>query len=526
MQNREWDAVVIGGGAAGLSAAQMLGRARRRTLVIDEGSPRNRFAAHMHGVLGHDGIEPQALLARGRDELDRYGVHVEKGAVADIRDEGAVLRLTRVDGTVDTARAVIIATGVRDELPSVAGLDELWGHSVLHCPYCHGFEVAGARLGVLATSALSIHQIELVRQWSAEVTAFTAAIEPLDETVRTRLRSRGIHIVDTPVTAVRAHDGALRAVQDAAGVAHEVDALFVAPSVVVDIAFADGLGLARHDEPGSPLAVDGRGATSHPRVWAAGNVAAPHGNVPVAMATGSMAGAAVNAALVDEDTEFAVAASARRRAVEWEQRYAERDSVWSGRVNAAVADVTADLEAGTALEIGCGEGADAVWLAERGWRVTAVDLSPTAIRRARAVAAERGLSDRLSFVVGSGADAAPPGTFDLVSASFLHSWDEDFPRIPLLRAAADRVAGGGHLLVVSHAAAPPWSTGHGDGHTPRLLPPEEELRLLALDPDAWEHVIVETRRREVTDPDGRPATLEDGILLLRRRPERTQITDA
>jgi thioredoxin reductase len=110
MQNREWDAVVIGGGAAGLSAAQMLGRARRRTLVIDEGSPRNRFAAHMHGVLGHDGIEPQALLARGRDELDRYGVHVEKGAVADIRDEGAVLRLTRVDGTVDTARAVI-ATG-------------------------------------------------------------------------------------------------------------------------------------------------------------------------------------------------------------------------------------------------------------------------------------------------------------------------------------------------------------------------------------------------------------------------------
>lgn len=150
MQNREWDAVVIGGGAAGLSAAQMLGRARRRTLAIDEGSPRNRFAAHVHAVLGHDGIDPQALLARGRDELDRYGVHVEKGAVADIRDEGAVLRLTRVDGTVDTARAVIIATGVRDELPSVAGLDELWGHSVLHCPYCHGFEVAGARLGVLA----------------------------------------------------------------------------------------------------------------------------------------------------------------------------------------------------------------------------------------------------------------------------------------------------------------------------------------------------------------------------------------
>jgi hypothetical protein len=141
---------------------------------------------------------------------------------------------------------------------------------------------------------------------------------------------------------------------------HTVDALFVAPSVVVDIA-ADGLGLARHDEPGSPLAVDGRGATSHPRVWAAGP--SPARNVPVAMATGSMAGAAVNAALVDEDTEFAVAASARRRAVEWEQRYAGATA--SGLdVNAAVADVTADLEAGTALGSAAASGCR---VARGGW---------------------------------------------------------------------------------------------------------------------------------------------------------------
>ncbi|RKS93093.1 thioredoxin reductase [Microbacterium sp. AG790] len=517
MQNREWDAVVIGGGAAGLSAAQMLGRARRRTLVIDGGSPRNRFAAHMHAVLGHDGIDPQALLARGRDELDRYGVHVEKGAVAGIRDEGAVLRLTRVDGTVDTARAVIIATGVRDELPPVAGLDELWGHSVLHCPYCHGFEVAGARLGVLATSPQSVHQIELVRQWSDDVTAFTGAIEPLDDELRVRWQARGIRIVPTPIVALDGAGGALRAARDADGETHAIDALFVAPAPVIDLAFADALRLARTDDPGAPVAADPRGATSHPRVWAAGNVVAPHGNVPVAMAAGSMAGAGANAALALEDGDLALARRARESAETWEQRYAERDSVWSGRVNATFADLAATLPVGRALEIGCGEGADAVWLAERGWTVTAVDVSETAIRRGAAAARDRGLAERITFFAGSGADAAPTGTFDLVSASFLHSWEPDFPRISLLRGAAARVAVGGHLLIVSHASAPPWSRHGEDGHAPRLLPPEEERALLDLDPQAWEAVLVETRTRTATGPGGEPATLEDGVLLLRRR---------
>lgn len=517
MKEREWDAVVIGGGAAGLSAAQMLGRARRRTLVIDSGKPRNGAAEHMHGVLGHDGVEPGDLLARGRAEVARYGVIVESGAVTAVRDEGATLRITRADGTDDVARALIVATGVRDALPPVHGIEALWGRSVLHCPYCHGFEVADARLGVLATSPQSIHQIEIVRQWSADLTAFTAAIEPLDDAVRGRLRARGIRIVDTPVTAVRAEDGTLREVRDAAGVAHDVDALFVAPTPVIEVDFADTLGLARTEDPGSPLAVDARGATSHPRVWAAGNVVAPYGNVPVAMAAGSTAGAGVNAALAAEDARLAVAERTRRRDADWEQRYAERDRVWSGRVNASVAEVAGTLPVGTALEIGCGEGADAVWLAERGWRVTAVDVSATAIRRGTAAASERGLGDRLSFFVGSAADAAPHGTFALVTASFLHSWDEDFPRIALLRAAAERVAVGGHLLVVSHVAPPPWSHDHDDGRAPRLLPPEEELRLLALDPADWQYVIVETRSREATGPDGEQALLDDGILLLRRR---------
>lgn len=520
MREREWDAVVIGGGAAGLSAAQMLGRARRRTLVIDGGRPRNRFAEHMHGVLGHDGVAPGDLLAVGREELARYDVRVEEGEVAAIRDDGRTLRIQRVDGTLETARAVVIATGIRDELPPLEGMEQLWGRGVLHCPYCHGYEVADARLGVLATSPRSIHQIELVRQWSADLTAFTAAIEPLDDDVRVRLHARGIRIVSTPIVALVAEDGALRAARDAEGIEHDIDAVFVAATPVIDLDFAQPLGLARADQPGSPVAVDMLGATSHPRVWAAGNVVAPQGNVPVAMATGSTAGAGANAALAAEDAALAVLERARTRDADWELRYAERDRIWSRRVNQTVADVVTNLPVGTALEIGCGEGADAVWLAERGWRVSAVDVSETAIRRATDAARERGLAERVSFFVGSGAAAAPAGTFDLVTASFLHSWEPDFPRISLLREAAGRVASGGHLLVVSHAAPPPWSrVGHDEAHgqAPRLLSPEEELGLLALATDEWEQLIVGIRPREAQGPDGESALLDDGVLLLRRR---------
>jgi len=301
-----WDAIIIGGGAAGLSAAQMLGRARRRTLVLDAGSPRNRFAAHMHGVLGHDGRSPAELYELGRTEARAYGVEIADAVVAAVREEGDLLVVERAGGTVDTARAVLLATGVADDLPAVAGIREQWGRGVLHCPYCHGFEVAGRRLGVLATSPASLHQIELVRQWTGDLIAFTAELGPVDDDVAARLDARGIRQVSSPVKALIERSGNLVAVQTADGVAHEIDALFTAPVPRQQLAFADGLGLARADQPGAPLAVDVLGATSHPRVWAAGNVVAPYGNVPLSMGQGSMAGAAINAALVQADAATAV----------------------------------------------------------------------------------------------------------------------------------------------------------------------------------------------------------------------------
>jgi len=507
--DNDWDAVIIGGGVAGLSAAQMLGRSRRRTLVIDGGMPRNRSAAHMHGVLGQDGTPPADLLATGRTEARAYGVGFATGTVAHLADEGDRLAVTRDDGTIDTARAVVIATGIRDDLPDVPGLHEEWGRTVLHCPYCHGWEVAGRRLAVLATSPASLHQIELVRQLSDDVTVFAA--QAFDEQSVVRLAARGVRTVSSPVREATGRDGAL-ALTTTDGAEHVVDGLFTAGAPVLDLGFAAGLELARADAPGGPLIADLRGATSHPRVFAAGNAIAPFGNVPLSMGSGSMAGAGVNAMLVTEDFDRAAAERTALRNAGWEERYAAEDRFWSGRVNATTAAVVAELEPGTALDIGSGEGGDVVWLAEHGWRATGVDVSATAVRRAAELAASRGVD--ADFRVGDGA-ASLPGEFDLVLASFLHSWEPDFPRIRMLRDAGERVARGGRLLVVSHAAPPPWAREVPE-HAPIMRTPDEELALLDLDPGSWRVELAEVRRREVTAPDGTPAHLDDGVLLLRR----------
>ena len=180
-----WDAIVAGGGPAGLSAALMLGRARRRVLVIDAGSPRNRFAAHMHGVLGQEGVAPGELLERGRAEAASYGVQFASASVEQVERRPGGLQVTASDGATRFTRALVVATGLRDELPGIPGLAERWGVTVLHCPYCHGWEVRDQHLGVLTTSPTGLHQAELIRQWSDRVTVFTPGLgEMAPETER------------------------------------------------------------------------------------------------------------------------------------------------------------------------------------------------------------------------------------------------------------------------------------------------------------------------------------------------------
>lgn len=200
----------------------------------------------------------------------------------------------------------------------------------------------------------------------------------------------------------------------------------------------------------------------------------------------------------------------------WEERYAGAQPIWSGRVNAVLSEVASGLEAGSALDLGCGEGGDAVWLAEHGWTVTAVDISPTAISRGEAAARERGLGpDRIAFVAADLERFETDATFSLVTASFLHS-PTMLDRVTVLRHGAALVTPGGHLLITSHAAPPPWASQLHD-HAAELVGPEEDLARLDLSVDEWDTVICEVRERDATAPDGSAATLEDGVVLLHRR---------
>ncbi|WP_028708167.1 bifunctional NAD(P)/FAD-dependent oxidoreductase/class I SAM-dependent methyltransferase [Propionicicella superfundia] len=521
MEDLRWDVVVIGGGAAGLSAALMLGRARRRVLVIDAGRPRNRFAAHMHGVLGHEGDNPAELLSRGRAEAAEYGVEFVDGSVERVERDGEDVAIGVTDGRTQRARAVVIASGLSDELPDVPGLAVRWGTSVLHCPYCHGWEFRDRRLGVLVTSPLGLHQAELVRQWSDRVTVFTAGLGDLDPVAERRLRARGVDMVASPLVEIVGDGERIAEVRTADGRGTPLDAMFVVPRALPRDGFSAHAGLARTEGPfGSLLAVDARGRTSDDRIWAVGNVVDPAANVPMAIGAGAATGAAVNAALVEGDVDEAIGRGGAwpdiAPADYWEDRYAARDRVWSGNPNAALVEVATRLIPGRGLDLGCGEGADAIWLAQHGWEVTGIDISPTAVRRAAEAAHALGLPpDRIGFVAADLSEWDDGRLYDLVTSSFLHS-PVELARTEALRRAAGRVAPAGHLLIVSHAAAPPWADAT-DGHEHRFLSPDEEIDALALDPAAWSVVIAETRTREAAGPHGRQGTLDDSVVLLRRR---------
>ncbi|NDU76606.1 methyltransferase domain-containing protein [Actinomadura sp. DSM 109109] len=198
----------------------------------------------------------------------------------------------------------------------------------------------------------------------------------------------------------------------------------------------------------------------------------------------------------------------------WDSRYSEHHHMWSGEPNAVLVQETTGLEPGTALDLGCGEGADAVWLARRGWRVTAVDISGVALERAAGHAADAGVADRVDWQRRDLAVSFPEGTYDLVSAQFLHS-PADTPREKVLRAAAAAVAPGGILLIVGHAGPPPWDPGaHPDVHLPT---PGEVLESLGLPDGEWEVLRSDEHERVQTAPDGRTMTRTDNALKLRRR---------
>ena len=302
MERQAYDVVVVGGGAAGLSAALVLGRARRRVAVVDAGVPRNAPAAHMQGFLSRDGMPPADLLAAGRAEVSGYGVALVEDRVVGIED-GFTVRLA--GGGVLRARRVVVATGVRDELPEIPGVRERWGRDLLHCPYCHGWEVRDQPIGVLGTLPGSVQHALLIRQWSDDV-AFFAHTYELTSAERAHLEARGIRVVAGEVVRIVVEDDRLTGVELADGRVVARTAVFVRPG---NVPHADGLLAGLGCEVGEDgfVSVDGTGRTSTPGVWAAGNVVDPRAQVITAAGAGSAAAIAVNADLVQEDVERAAA---------------------------------------------------------------------------------------------------------------------------------------------------------------------------------------------------------------------------
>lgn len=516
--DRTCDVAIIGGGAAGLAAGLQLARSRRSVLVIDAGAPRNAPAAHMHGYLGHDGRPPGEFLAVGREEVRRYGGGVLDGTVASVHGHGGTqFRLVLEDGTTVASRRIVLATGLVDELPDIPGVRERWGRGVLHCPYCHGWEVRDQEIVVIGTSAMATHQALLFRQLSDRVTIVVHGGDGPTAHDQPRLAALGIEVIearvsevatdgDDEVVGVRLNDGRLL----------PADAVVVAPRFVGRTELLDELGLSPVEAPmgtGEMVAVDERGATDAPGVYAAGNVADVSAQVLQAAAQGSRVGAMVNADLVHEDADRAAlpirgGALQGDGAEDWDERYGSEEQLFSGAVNGALATEAPSLQPGRALDVGCGEGADAIWLAARGWEVTGTDISQLALDRARATADAAGIE-----VTWHQADVAvdppKPEAYDLVSVFYpaLRHRPDD----AAIRALIDAVAPGGTLLVVGHDVDSMKHHHVGFDPDDYVQPPDVAGRL----GDGWTIEVDDVRPR-VRPPGHDGPDIPDRVLRARR----------
>ncbi|GAA4936953.1 NAD(P)/FAD-dependent oxidoreductase [Streptomonospora halophila] len=308
-----YDVVVVGGGAAGLNGALMLARSRRSVAVVDAGAPRNAPAAGVHGLLARDGMAPGELLERGRAEVRRYGGHVAGGEVIGAWRDGDAFTVGLADGRAVRARRILVAAGLVDELPDIPGLAERWGRDVVHCPYCHGWEVRDRAIGVLATGPvpMAVHQAHLFRQLSASVVLLTNGRPAPTGDQAEELAARGIRVVEGEVTAVEVAGDHIAGLRLADGTLVAREAVAVAPRMRARAGFLAGLGLHPVEHAmgvGDHIPADAEGRTEVEGVWVAGNTTDLAAQVGAAAAAGAAAGARINADLIAEDTRAALAA--------------------------------------------------------------------------------------------------------------------------------------------------------------------------------------------------------------------------
>jgi thioredoxin reductase/SAM-dependent methyltransferase len=517
---RHCDVAVIGGSAAGLAAALQLARQRRSVIVVDDGRPRNAPAAHMHGYLGREGDAPADLVAAGREEVRGYGGEILPGRALAVRrdDDDGRFRVQLTGGHSLIARRILAATGIEDELPRIDGLAGLWGHQVIHCPFCHGFEVRDQRVVQIVTHPMGLHSAPLFRHLTDRLTVVLHDADGVDDAAVAALNAAGVPVVpDTVRRIVTTPDGHLAGVELAGGETLEADAVVAGPRFrarAEALAAVGVIATPHFSGLGDAVEVDQTGQTAVTGVFAAGNLTDPNLQVLPAAAHGSRVGAMIAFGLADEDLRADVRTSGEQ--ADWEHRYHAAESMWSRNPNGSLVNQAGDLAPGRALDVGAGEGADALWLAERGWEVTATDIAGNALARVAAEAGRRGLTVRCLRGDANDPDAFGNETYDLVSLQY-----GSFHRTPDrrgLRNLLGAVADGGTLLVVGHDLSPLRHPVDVSAQT-RMFDPGayvgvDEIAAALDDAAAWQVELHETRPR----PPGAATThhVEDVVLRARR----------
>jgi thioredoxin reductase len=294
-----YDVIIIGGSFGGLSAAMQLARARRNVLIVDGGKPRNRFSNKSHGFLGQDGRNYATIIKEGVSQICKYKtVNYVRSMVRSVCKKETNFLVTLNDGKEEKCSRLVLATGLKDKLPLISGLKKRWGKTVLNCPYCHGYEIVGKPIGILATHSISVEQAILVSDWAPSIFFTHGNIELIPEQVK-RFSARDIKIEQTPIVKIVGTPPDIKFIQLADGRRLNIAALFIIPDTEMASPIAEQLGCDFITEPlGRLVKVDEWNQTSIPGVFAAGDVVQPMHSATLASATGTIAGVGVHHSLI------------------------------------------------------------------------------------------------------------------------------------------------------------------------------------------------------------------------------------
>lgn len=297
----QYDVMVIGGSYSGMAAALQLVRARKSVLVIDAGERRNRFASYSHGFLGQDGADAGEIAGSARRQLESYQtLSWFEGRAETVSGQVEGFIVTTADGTLHRGRRILLANGVTDQLPSIEGLAERWGKSVFHCPYCHGYELGGGRIGVIATGPMSSHQAQFLTEWGS-VTLFVNLAMQLDLDTREDLKRRGVAINEVPIDRIEGHADVRLTDGSVLGFA----GLFTAARTAPSGSLARAIGCEIEETPmGLQVCTDAENKTSMPGVFACGDVARVPHSVSAAVGSGALAGIQIHRSLFAPETVF------------------------------------------------------------------------------------------------------------------------------------------------------------------------------------------------------------------------------